>query len=82
MQSIYRQRSIVDKKINRKSIASSKFVFLQKNNLTKFDSIDIGKNQSNYKIKVNKKNYKFSKSLELSNIAKKSLKHILQIYNN
>jgi len=54
IQSTYRQRSIVDKKLNRKSIANSKLVFLQKNNLTEFDSIDTDRNQSNCKIRINK----------------------------
>ncbi len=79
---MYRQYLIVDKRTSRKPIASSKLVFLQKNNLTEFDSTDTGRNQSNYKIKINKKNYKFSESFELSDTAKKLLKHILQIYNS
>jgi len=82
IQFIYRQRLIVDKRTSRKSIANSKFVFLQKNNLTEFDSTDTDRNQSNYKIRINKKNYKFSENLELSDTAKKPLKYILQIYNN
>ena len=55
---------------------------MQKNNLTEFDSTDTDRNQSNYKIRINKKNYKFSENLELSDTAKKPLKYILQIYNN
>jgi len=68
--------------LSRKSIASSKLIFLQKNNLTEFDSTDTGRNQSNYKIKINKENYKFSENLKLSDTAKKLLKYILQIYNS
>ncbi len=79
---MYRQRSIVDKRLNRKSIANSKLAFLQKNNLTEFDSTDTGRNQSNYKVRINKENYKFSESLELSDTAKELLKHVLQIYNS
>jgi len=55
---------------------------LQKNNLIKFNSININKNQLDYKVKVNKENYKFSKNSKLSNIAKELLKYILQIYSN
>jgi len=68
--------------LSRKLIANSKFVFLQKNNLTKFDLTDTDRNQSNYKIRINKENYKFSENLELSDTAKKLLKYILQIYNS
>ncbi len=68
--------------MSRKPITSSELVFLQKNNLTESDSTDTGRNQSNYKIRVSKENYKFSESLELSDTAKKSLKHVLQIYNS
>ncbi len=68
--------------MSRKLIANSKFVFLQKNNLTKFDLTDTDRNQSNYKIRINKENYKFSENLELSDTAKKLLKYILQIYNS
>ena len=39
--------------------------------------MDIDKNQLEYKVKVNKENYKFSKSSKLSNIVKELLKYIL-----
>jgi len=82
IQSIYRQYLIIDKRTSRKSITNSKLVFLQKNNLTKSDSTDTDRNQSNYKVRINKKNYKFSENLKLSDTAKKLLKYILQIYNS
>ena len=82
IQSTYRQRSIVDKRISRKLTASSKLVFSQKNDLTKSDSTDTGRDQSDYKVRINKENYKSSESLELSDTAKKLLKHVLQIYNS
>ncbi len=70
------------KKLSRNLIASSKLIFLQKNNLIKLDSINIDKNKLNYKIKVSKKKCKLSKSSRLSNTIKELLKYILQIYNN
>jgi len=43
IQSTHRQRSMIDKRLNRNSIASSELAFLQKNDLIEFDSIDIDK---------------------------------------
>ena len=48
----------------------------------RFNLIDIDKDQLNYKVKINKENCKFFKNSKLSNIVRKLLKYILQIYNN
>jgi len=80
IQSIYRQRSIIDKRTSRNPTASSELAFLQKNNLLESDSTDTDRDQSNYKIRVIEENCEFSENLEISDRAKKPL-HILQIYN-
>ncbi len=82
IQSTHRQRSIIDKRLSRNSIASSELAFSQKNDLIKFDSINIDENQSSYKVKINEKNCESFKSSKLFNIARESLKYILRIYNN
>jgi len=63
-------------------IANNEFAFSQKNDLIKFDSTSINKDQLNHKVKVNEENCEFSKSSKLFNITRESLKHILRIYNN
>ncbi len=79
---MYQQRSIVDKRLNRNSIARNKLAILYKNNYNQFNSTNIDKNQSSQEIKINKENCKSSKNFEISNKTRESLKYILQIYNN
>ncbi len=82
IQSTHRQRSMIDERTSRNLIASSELAFSQKNNLTEFDSTGTGRSQSSHKVRVSEENCESSENSELSNKAKKSLKHILRIYNS
>ncbi len=73
---------MIDERTSRNSIASSELAFSQKNNLTEFDSTGTGRDQPSHKVRVSEENCKSSENPELPDKAKKSLKHILRIYNS
>ncbi len=82
IQPTHRQRSMIDERLSRKSIASSELASSQKDDLTKFDSIGTGKGQSGHKVKVSEGNYEPFGSLGPSSTTKESLKHVSRIYNS
>ena len=64
IQSTHRQRSMINEKQNRESIARREFAASNKNDMKKFDFTDIDLNQSNRKMKINEKNNVFFENLE------------------
>jgi len=72
---------MIDKRLSRNSIARSELAISYKNDQQQFDSSGTNKDQSSYQDKVSEENCEPSENLEISDKARKSLKHISRIYN-